>query len=930
MQVKKQKLFGGKKLVKKEEKFLLCTDEKDREVYLPVESRGTFYMLTTEGHGTPKIPIMRMPDICTRFRFPCVVKLLFGRVPSTPCSFTGTLLLQDSQMESSVIGCTMLNLRNILLDLPIDSDLRFFMARNTAELLSSKCYKNASALCQDKATTYMRNMKVAYYIVSDDDNADPPLAAVEQERASGDEVSGSPLTERANSVSNISRSGTAMSRPRPSIVEDQELFRPPETTPKSPAKSPKISSQKYSSKKPTQRAETSPIADPASSTLTSDSPTVLRKDPTFYLPEPREVLLVRPPKSSPSLSPGNRPLSPLVAPVSPDDTLANGHYMKMGKTGDKWTVPRGQGSLGRGSKKPPPTPPKPIVSRPPTHTDSDTFLYTQVWDGGIKISPAAKQSQEASEGKPASPEPAVHRMSSIAFADTYLTLPLFTEAAKTTTEPTNPAVGSDGPSATHGHYRAPSSLPVSDTVAPGASSAADQPYETMSSVSKPICGTEGQTASKRNAPKVLPKPKPHSSLSRSPDVGVPRSRPLPPLPTADPDSISAPPIRFENTLLTFSDTSSIQSPEHASRLLSNTSTSQRPRVCSSQRDFDQPYIGMRHPSFIYYEGYDPAGDEQRVTKIKASDSGVMSDQELSDIHVSLADYENVENLRLYTGRSKASASDSDSSSYQGSERHGRFLDKVANPATMLGYTSPPLPRPFTSKKPSNPANSAGDEVNWQGSLDSESNGANAVRPPPPKPCKLKAKVSATGYLHPFAVLELSSPVASTSSSEASEITSSADYLSPCEAIQITNTGPPCGPNQCANVSQHPQSSPSSQDFDAASGISSEDDLPLGATFYSFQPPMSDSGCAFESTTGSRSRSAWGSSEVSALSVADLGEALESVGLMRKTVDTLRQQKVDGKLLVSLDEDVLIETLPDVKKLDIKKILMFVNGWRPKD
>ena len=100
----KTKLFGGKKVIKKEEKFLLCTDDKDREVYLPVENRGTFYVLPTEGGGTPKIPIMTLPDIVTHFKFPCVVKLLFGRVPPTPCSFTGTLLLRDSQMESSVIS----------------------------------------------------------------------------------------------------------------------------------------------------------------------------------------------------------------------------------------------------------------------------------------------------------------------------------------------------------------------------------------------------------------------------------------------------------------------------------------------------------------------------------------------------------------------------------------------------------------------------------------------------------------------------------------------------------------------------------------------------------------------------------------------------------------------------------------------------------
>lgn len=69
--------FRGKKTVKKEEKFLLCTDENDRDVYLPVEKRGVFYVLTMEGQGMPKIPILRMPDIIARSRFPCIVKLIY-------------------------------------------------------------------------------------------------------------------------------------------------------------------------------------------------------------------------------------------------------------------------------------------------------------------------------------------------------------------------------------------------------------------------------------------------------------------------------------------------------------------------------------------------------------------------------------------------------------------------------------------------------------------------------------------------------------------------------------------------------------------------------------------------------------------------------------------------------------------------------------
>ena len=52
--------------------------------------------------------------------------------------------------------------------------------------------------------------------------------------------------------------------------------------------------------------------------------------------------------------------------------------------------------------------------------------------------------------------------------------------------------------------------------------------------------------------------------------------------------------------------------------------------------------------------------------------------------------------------------------------------------------------------------------------------------------------------------------------------------------------------------------------------------------------------------------------------------------MASTVAVLRREKVDGRLLLSLSEEELVDALPGVKKLDIKKILMFSSGWKPKE
>ncbi|KAL8622470.1 hypothetical protein ACOMHN_034135 [Nucella lapillus] len=423
----KKPLFGGKKTVTREEKYLLCTDDTDRDVYLPVESRGTFYLLTTEGNGSPRIPIMRMKNICTHFRFPRVIKLVYGRVPATPCSFTGTLVLRDSQIESSVIGCTMLNLRNILLDLPVDTDLRFFVARSTLDLLSSQAYKNGKALCQDKATTYMKNMKVAYYVSSEED-------LLPEEREGEDEAGATP----PDSVS-------VLSRPRLSIVEDQELFCPPETTPKSPVQSPPTPNYK-ASKKSVHNSETNLQGDSAA--LSTNSPPVLKRDKTYNLPDPPESLPLKSSKSTPALSVGKRPLPPIVSPVQcPQETPSDDHYMSM----EVATAAVGARSAPAGfspqtvSKTPPPTPPKPRKPEPHSRSESDNCVYMQVWNGEAKTKPSV---ESVGEEAVAEPSPVrrpkrldvprnVCRISSIALADTYLTLPVFKQPDASPTTPSD-------------------------------------------------------------------------------------------------------------------------------------------------------------------------------------------------------------------------------------------------------------------------------------------------------------------------------------------------------------------------------------------------------------------------------------------------------------------------------------------------------------
>lgn len=141
------------------EKFLLCTDETGREVVLPFEQMGIFYALkTTSGSGT--CPVMQMSEIVSNKYLPCVAKLIHGRVPTTPCFFSGLLQLDAGYLEQSIVAATMMKKNNILIEIPSTCKMEFSVAHTTEELISHQGYLNAVQLCTEQIHSYMRNIKV--------------------------------------------------------------------------------------------------------------------------------------------------------------------------------------------------------------------------------------------------------------------------------------------------------------------------------------------------------------------------------------------------------------------------------------------------------------------------------------------------------------------------------------------------------------------------------------------------------------------------------------------------------------------------------------------------------------------------------------------------------------------------------------------------
>ncbi|XP_043915732.1 GRB2-associated and regulator of MAPK protein 1 [Protopterus annectens] len=70
------------------------------------------------------------------------------------------------------------------------------------------------------------------------------------------------------------------------------------------------------------------------------------------------------------------------------------------------------------------------------------------------------------------------------------------------------------------------------------------------------------------------------------------------------------------------------------------------------------------------------------------------------------------------------------------------------------------------------------------------------------------------------------------------------------------------------------------------------------------------------------------SDLSVLSIEEVSKSLRFIGLPEDVVSLFVAEKIDGSLLVQLTEEILSEDFK-LSKLQVKKLLQFLSGWRPK-
>lgn len=148
---------------------LRCIMDDDTEVLLPFDAEGLFYMIearkTTSKHiNVDDIAyVYSISDLLAAGLTKGVfIKLLHGRPPAKPCSFTSVLQAHDVIKDHTIVACTMDEKRS-LLELPVADVPLFVKALNTTNLCMNGLYAETLSHLKKMAENYTTEMKVRYH-----------------------------------------------------------------------------------------------------------------------------------------------------------------------------------------------------------------------------------------------------------------------------------------------------------------------------------------------------------------------------------------------------------------------------------------------------------------------------------------------------------------------------------------------------------------------------------------------------------------------------------------------------------------------------------------------------------------------------------------------------------------------------------------------
>ncbi|KAH9519374.1 hypothetical protein Btru_075376 [Bulinus truncatus] len=140
--------------------YLKCQTDDKCEILVPLNHRGKFNAIYEKGHLTQN-SVYSMKDILSDLSLPVKARLLFGKAPVVPCIFTGMLIIRNSQAVDSIVGCTILNTRNVLFEISLSSPVKVKYVANDQPFSEMSTYKDAQKLCRKYAKVFSNMIKLA-------------------------------------------------------------------------------------------------------------------------------------------------------------------------------------------------------------------------------------------------------------------------------------------------------------------------------------------------------------------------------------------------------------------------------------------------------------------------------------------------------------------------------------------------------------------------------------------------------------------------------------------------------------------------------------------------------------------------------------------------------------------------------------------------
>ena len=150
-----RKLAGGNK-------FLLCVDERDMEVYIPLGQTGLFYEVSDGDLAKSNNCVLQILDILDEMiPMPVYVRHILGDPPPVSQFYSPCLKLHRVVEEETIMGSTLDRDDLLPFEIQTNSPITFEISLNTQKLQGTLDYVEAFNLCKTIAQNYVTDMKLA-------------------------------------------------------------------------------------------------------------------------------------------------------------------------------------------------------------------------------------------------------------------------------------------------------------------------------------------------------------------------------------------------------------------------------------------------------------------------------------------------------------------------------------------------------------------------------------------------------------------------------------------------------------------------------------------------------------------------------------------------------------------------------------------------